>query len=64
MRAGFFPRGGAKNFFQKALRACIKEAVAPVSARLVDKAIAAHFGTTARYVGCHLGDWHIPMHDT
>ena len=28
------------------------------------KAIAAHFGTTARYVGRHLGDWHIPMPDT
>ena len=33
------------------------------------KAIAAHFGTTARYVGRHLGDWHIPIqvlvaHDT
>ena len=27
------------------------------------KAIAAHFGTTARYVGRHLGDWHIPMPD-
>ena len=27
------------------------------------KAIAAHFGTTARYVGRHLGDWHIPMTD-
>ena len=28
------------------------------------KAIAAHFGTTARYVGRHLGDWHVPMPDT
>ena len=27
------------------------------------QAIARHFGTTARYVGCHLGDWHIPMPD-
>ena len=27
------------------------------------KAIAAHFGTTARYVGRHLGDWHVPMPD-
>lgn len=27
------------------------------------KAIAAYFGTTARYVGHHLGDWHVPMPD-
>lgn len=27
------------------------------------KAIARYFGTTARYVGHHLGDWHIPMPD-
>ena len=27
------------------------------------KAIAAHFGTTARYSGRHLGDWHVPMPD-
>ena len=27
------------------------------------KAIAAHFGTTARYVGRHLGDWHVPLPD-
>ena len=27
------------------------------------QAIAAHFGTTARYVGRHLGDWHVPMPD-
>ena len=27
------------------------------------KAIAAYFGTTARYVGHHLGDWHIPTPD-
>ena len=27
------------------------------------RAIAAYFGTTARYVGHHLGDWHIPMPD-
>ena len=27
------------------------------------KVIAAYFGTTARYVGHHLGDWHIPMPD-
>ena len=25
------------------------------------KAIAAHFGTTAWYVGRHLGDWHVPI---
>ena len=24
------------------------------------KAIAAYFGTTAKFVGHHLGDWHIP----
>ena len=27
------------------------------------KAIAAYFGTTAHYVGHHLGDWHVPMPD-
>jgi hypothetical protein len=27
------------------------------------EAIAAHFGTTARYVGHHLGDWKVPMPD-
>ena len=27
------------------------------------RAIAAHFGTTARYVGRHLGDWKVPMPD-
>ena len=27
------------------------------------RAIAAYFGTQARYVGHHLGDWHIPMPD-
>ncbi len=27
------------------------------------KALAQHFGTTARYVGRHLGDWHVPMPD-
>ena len=27
------------------------------------RAIAAHFGTTARYVGRHLGDWNVPMPD-
>ena len=27
------------------------------------KAIARYFGTTARYVGHHLGDWHVPMPD-
>ena len=27
------------------------------------KAIAAYFGTQARYVNHHLGDWHIPMPD-
>ena len=27
------------------------------------KAIAAYFGTTAKFVGHHLGDWHIPMPD-
>ena len=27
------------------------------------KAIARYFGTTARYVGAHLGDWHVPMPD-
>ena len=27
------------------------------------RAIAAHFGTQAYYVGHHLGDWHIPMPD-
>lgn len=27
------------------------------------KVIARYFGTTARYVGQHLGDWHIPMPD-
>ena len=27
------------------------------------RAIAAYFGTTARFVGHHLGDWHIPMPD-
>ena len=25
------------------------------------KAIAAHFGTTARYIGHHLDDWRVPM---
>ncbi|HIR07021.1 MAG TPA: amidoligase family protein, partial [Candidatus Pullichristensenella stercoripullorum] len=25
--------------------------------------IAELFGTTARYIGRHLGDWHIPMPD-
>ena len=27
------------------------------------KAIAAHFGTTARYIGHHLDDWRVPMTD-
>ena len=27
------------------------------------KAIAAHFGTTAVYVGRHLDDWQVPMPD-
>lgn len=27
------------------------------------KAIAAHFGTTARYIGHHLDDWRVPMPD-
>ncbi len=27
------------------------------------KAIAAHFGTTAVYRGCHLDDWRVPMPD-
>jgi len=27
------------------------------------KAIAAHFGTTAVYVGQHLDDWQVPMPD-
>ena len=27
------------------------------------KAIAAYFGTTARYVGRHLDDWKVPMPD-
>lgn len=27
------------------------------------KAIAAYFGPTARFVGRHLGGWHIPMPD-
>ena len=27
------------------------------------RAIAEHFGTTARYVGRHLDDWHVPMPD-
>ena len=27
------------------------------------RAIAAYFGTQARYVGHHLDDWHIPMPD-
>lgn len=35
----FFPGGGAKNFFQKGPTRMYKEAVDPVSARLVDKAI-------------------------
>ena len=26
-------------------------------------ALAAHFGTTARYVGCHLSNWQVPMPD-
>ena len=27
------------------------------------KAIAAHFGTTARHIGLHLDDWKVPMPD-
>ncbi len=27
------------------------------------QALAAHFGTTARYVGTHLGNWEVPMPD-
>ena len=27
------------------------------------QAIAAHFGTTARYIGHHLDDWRVPMTD-
>ena len=34
-----FPGGGAKNFFQKGPTRMYKEAVDPVSARLVDKAM-------------------------
>ena len=37
--ADFFPGGGAKNFFQKGPTRMYKEAVDPVSARLVDKAM-------------------------
>ena len=29
----------------------------------VAQAIAAHFGTTARYIGHHLDDWRVPMPD-
>ena len=35
----FFPGGGANNFFSKSPTRMYKEAVDPVSARLVDKAI-------------------------
>ena len=35
----FFPGGGAKNFFHKGPTRMYKEAVDPVSARLVDKAM-------------------------
>ena len=35
----FFPGGGAKNYFQEGPTRMYKEAVDPVSARLVDKAI-------------------------
>lgn len=36
---GFSPGGGAKNFFQKGPTRMYKEAVDPVWARLVDKAM-------------------------
>ena len=28
----------------------------------IAKALSQHFGTTARYSGRHLGDWHVPIH--